>query len=463
MTKKPLAPTQLPLSPLAGGEPSGRILTVSELTGFVRHSLESQFSDLWVEGEISNLRAPASGHLYFTLKDEASQIRAVLFRSGALRLRFSLHDGLLVVVRGRLSVYEPRGEYQLVLEYVEPKGFGALQLAFEQLKERLAREGLFDQNRKRPLPAFPQRVGVVTSLSGAAIRDILSVLLRRWPTLHVLIVPVSVQGEAAAAQIARAIRMLSESRAVDVMIVGRGGGSPEDLWCFNEEEVVRAIAASKVPIVSAVGHEIDYTLADFAADHRAPAPSAAAETVVPVLSELVDRLREWEDRAYRTVRHEAAVSRHRLERAADRLGVLPWQLQQEGQRLDDAVSRLAGHLQDRLGKSRGQLFNLRHALITRSPLIVVKRGLAVVPQLLRRLVRQTRVGLAGRRQHLAADVSALDNLSPLAVLSRGYSIVSAVPGGNVLRRASEVQVGQLVRARLAVGQLDCVVKQIRAR
>lgn len=454
--------TRSSFSPLSDGELSGRILTVSQLTALVRDSLESRFSDLWIEGEISNLRAPASGHLYFTLKDDASQIRVVLFRSGASRLRFHLDDGLLVVARGRLSVYEPRGEYQLVLEYVEPKGFGALQLAFEQLKERLAREGLFDQSRKRPLPPFPSRVGVITSPSSAAIRDILSVLHRRCPILHVIIAPVPVQGEGAAIQIADAIRSLSEARIVDVMIVGRGGGSPEDLWCFNEEVVVRAIVASKVPVVSAVGHEIDYTLADFAADYRAPTPSAAAEAVAPVLSDLTNRLVELGDRASRIVRQEMAVSRNHLDWMVDRLTVFQWRVQHEGQRLDDVVEALTRHLRDRVGRLRHRLLVVRYGLLSRSPLLVVRRAAAVAPQLLRRLEQQICAGLAEKRQRLAAKVASLDSLSPLAVLGRGYSIILTVPDGKVLRQASDARVGQLVRARLAVGQLDCVVKQIRS-
>jgi exodeoxyribonuclease VII large subunit len=244
-----------------------------------------------LEGEISNLRTPGSGHLYCTLKDSTSQIRAVLFRSNALRLRFALQEGLHVIVRGRLTVYEPRGEYQIVLEHVEPKGIGALQLAFEQLKERLAAEGLFAQERKKSLPTYPQTVGLVTSITGAAIHDILTVLQKRWPLLHIIIAPVQVQGEGAAKQIADAVASLNSMREVDVIIVGRGGGSWEDLWTFNEEPVVRAIAASRIPVVSAVGHEVDVTLADLAADLRAPTPSAAAEMVVPVLSHLIAQRR----------------------------------------------------------------------------------------------------------------------------------------------------------------------------
>src|SRR5512134_2633560 len=283
-----------------------QVLTVSELTSLVRTSIESAFPDLWLEGEISNLRMPGPGHVYCTLKDESSQIRAVLFRSSALRVRFTLQEGMQVIVRGRLTVYEPRGEYQIVLDAVEPKGIGALQLAFDQLKERLGAEGLFDQSRKKILPTFPRTVGVITSLTGAAIRDILSVLQRRWPTLHVIIAPVQVQGEGAGRQIADALALLNEQGAAEVIIVGRGGGSLEDLWSFNEEVVVRAIADSRIPVVSAVGHEIDMTLTDFAADHRAATPSAAAETVVPVLAEVVERVREV------TVRAGQAMTRHCL-------------------------------------------------------------------------------------------------------------------------------------------------------
>ena len=246
------------------------MFTVSELTGLVRASLERDFTEVWLEGEISNLRAPGSGHLYCTLKDESSQIRAVIFRPTALRLRFGLEDGLHVIVRGRVTVYEPRGEYQVILEYLEPKGRGAQQLALEQLKNRLSAEGLFNQDRKKPLPAFPRTVGIVTSWSGAAVRDIMTVLHRRCPILHLILAPVSVQGEGSAEQIVAAIQSLTTMGYVDVIIVGRGGGSSEDLWSFNDELVVRAIAESPIPIVSAVGHETDVTLADFAADVRAP-------------------------------------------------------------------------------------------------------------------------------------------------------------------------------------------------
>jgi exodeoxyribonuclease VII large subunit len=417
-----------------------RILTVSALTALVRERLEKDFPDLWVEGEVSNLRAPASGHLYFTLKDATSQIRAVLFRAGALRLRFALKEGLQLVVRGRLTVYEPRGEYQIVLDYLEPKGLGALQLAFEQLKERLAREGLFDPDRKRPLPFLPRRVGIVTSLSGAAIRDMLVMLRRRCPILGVVVAPVPVQGEGAAPRIAAAVRRLSASGLVDVMIVGRGGGSPEDLWCFNEEAVVRAIAASKVPVVSAVGHEIDVTLADFAADHRAPTPSAAAEAVAPVLSELVGSLEDgWE----RMVR---AVQSRLLTRPA--------------QQVDEVMLRMTYVVQVLLATLHRRAAERRHRLQAASPVDRVRAASALLPQLVKRVRQGMAALLAVKRQTVRTAVAALDGLSPLAVLARGYSIVQTVPGGAVVRRAQDVATGAQVSARLAEGRLLCDVKKI---
>jgi exodeoxyribonuclease VII large subunit len=342
--------------------PPKHVLTVSELTGLIRTSIESAFCDLWLEGEVSNLRMPGSGHVYCTLKDDSSQIRAVLFRSSALRLRFTLEEGMRVVVRVRLTVYEPRGEYQIVLDAVEPKGIGALQLAFEQLKERLDAEGLFDESRKKPLPMFPQTVGVVTSPTGAAIRDIFSVLHRRWPTLHIVLVPVPVQGEGAAQQIADAVTLLNEQGAADVIIVGRGGGSLEDLWSFNEEAVVRAIAKSRIPVVSAVGHEIDVTLTDFAADHRAATPSAAAETVVPVLADVVERLHETIVRAGQAMTRYCLFEQRRLDTNITGLAQIRYRIQNESQRIDDATGRLKNLVCQRVIVKRELVWNQQREL-----------------------------------------------------------------------------------------------------
>ena len=436
------------------------LLSVSDVTRLIRNSLEDQFQDVWIEGEISNLRAPSSGHLYFTLKDSQSQLRGVLFRSGALRLRFALQEGLAVIARGRISVYEPRGEYQLIVDSLEPKGVGAFQLAFEQLKERLSQEGLFDEARKRRLPAFPRTVGVVTSLTGAAIRDIVAVLRRRCPIVNILIAPVPVQGDGAGASIAEAIDALSAMPQVEVLIVGRGGGASEDLWAFNEEAVVRAIARSRVPVVSAVGHEIDVTLSDFAADHRAPTPSAAAEAVVPVLDEIVERLDELARRLSRIVDTMLQMQRHRFERSLNVLHEIRFRIQTEAQRLDELRDGLTRIFTEQLTTLHREMVERRHLLLAQGPQSRIQRSLVLVPQLCKRLEQEARRGLIGRRQSVALQMAALDALSPLAILQRGFSIVQTVSDGRVLRRASDVAVGASVQVRLAEGQLVCQVDKV---
>ena len=436
------------------------MFTVSELTGLLRTSIEEQFSDIWLEGELSNLRAPGSGHVYCTLKDKTSQIRAVLFRSSAVRLRFALQEGMNVIVRGRLTVYELRGEYQIVLDTVEPKGIGALQLAFEQLKERLAAEGLFDQERKKSIPAFPRTVGVVTSLTGAAIRDILAVLRRRWPPLHILIAPVQVQGESAGRQIAEALAALNDWGSVDVIIVGRGGGSLEDLWSFNEEIVVRAITASHAPVVSAVGHEIDVTLADFVADLRAPTPSAAAEAVVPVLTEIVERLRELTVRTGQLMFRHCAFERQRLDAGIRGVADVRFRLQEAAQRTDDMVDRLREMLQRLLTAGRERVHEVQRDLSGLNPILTIKQGLATVPQFSKRLEGQMGVILAQHRHRIHATLAQLNTLSPLAILGRGYSILQTVPAGQILHRANDVEVGQELEAQLAIGRLSCTVTHV---
>ena len=440
--------------------PSKQVLTVSQLTGLIRTSIESQFCDLWLEGEISNLRLPGSGHVYCTLKDDSSQIRAVLFRSDALRLRFTLQEGMCVVVRGRLTVYEPRGEYQIVLDAVEPKGIGALQLAFEQLKERLAAEGLFEEKRKKPLPAFPGTVGVVTSSTGAAIRDILSVLRRRWPTLHILLAPVAVQGEGAAQQIADALALLNEQGDADVIIVGRGGGSLEDLWSFNEEIVVRAIANSRIPVVSAVGHEIDVTLTDFAADHRAATPSAAAETVVPVLADVIERLHQTTVRARQAMTRYCLFEQRRLHINVTGLAQIRYRFQDESQRIDETTDRLKNMVCRRVIVNRELVRNRQRELAGLNPILVVHRGLAMIPQLMKRLERQIVVMAERRRRQIEVAASQLTQLSPLAILGRGYSILAKARDGTILRRADDAQAGEEIVARLSAGHLHCTVTRV---
>jgi len=441
---------------------SKRVLTVSELTGLVRASLETDFPEVWLEGEISNLRAPGSGHLYCTLKDDAAQIRAVLFRSTAGRLRFGLEDGLHVIVRGRVSVYEPRGEYQIIIENVEPKGLGALQLAFEQLRQRLAAEGLFDRERKRPLPAFPRTVGIVTSPAGAAVRDIISVLHRRCPILAVLIAPVQVQGEGSAEQIASAIRSLNEWGRVDVIIVGRGGGSLEDLWSFNDERVVRAIVASAIPVVSAVGHETDMTLADYAADLRAPTPSAAAEAVAPVLSEVVEHLGTLALRCRQAMGWRCGAERRRLDLALAQIANVRFRILEDMQRVDGAVVQMRQAVQDALKGGWDTVHSVRHELVGRSPEPFVRHGLGQVPQLRSRLDGAMRYVLNRRKQEARSCLASLNALSPLGILDRGYGIVESLSTHQVIRDARQVEVGEAVLARLARGKLRCLVEEVMA-
>jgi exodeoxyribonuclease VII large subunit len=436
------------------------LLSVSDVTRLIRDSLEHRFRDIWIEGEVSNLRMPGSGHLYFTMKDEQSQLRSVLFRSGVSRLRFSLGEGMLIVARGRITVYEPRGEYQFVVESIEPKGIGALQLAFEQLKERLAHEGLFDEARKRPLPVFPRTVGVVTSLTGAAVRDIVAVLRRRCPLVNILIAPVPVQGEGAAELIADAIAAVSGMPQVEVMIVGRGGGTLEDLWAFNEEAVVRAIARSRVPVVSAVGHEIDVTLSDFAADYRAPTPSAAAEAVVPVLDEVVERLGGTITRLRRTMQTALLMQRHRWDRSVGLLRETRFRIQVHAQRVDELREGIVRSFKDRLSLLHRSTVGHRHALLARGPQSRIRTSLVLVHQLSMRLEQEARRGLIHRKQSVESYMAALDALSPLAILKRGYSIVQTVPTGWIVRRASDVTVGDVIHARLSEGRLLCLVKEV---
>lgn len=437
-----------------------QVHTVSELTGLVRSTLESSFTEVWLEGEVSNLRAPASGHLYCTLKDESSQIRAVFFRAAATRLRFALEDGLQVVARGRVTVYEPRGEYQVILDYIEPKGRGALQVAFEQLRARLAAEGLFAEERKRPIPELPRTVGLVTSLSGAVIRDMLTVLHRRCPALHIIIIPVQVQGEGSAEQIAEAIKTLSESGWVEVMIVGRGGGSLEDLWSFNEEIVVRAIAASRVPVVSAVGHETDVTLADFAADLRAPTPSAAAEAVVPVLAQLVSRLVELSARLQSVINRRIDEERQRLRFATHQIAAMRVRVQEEIQRVDTTVFEIMAAVRLVLRAGQSRMVRVERGLMAGSPDVRVRHGLAVVPQLVARLHQGVCGRVHQRAQRVQSNLAHLHAVSPLATLGRGYSVLQYISTGQAVRTVDEVSVGDALYAKLSNGRLLCVVNAV---
>jgi exodeoxyribonuclease VII large subunit len=435
-----------------------KVLSVTEITSRIKGLLEGEFPSVWVEGEISNFKRAASGHLYFTLKDESAQLRCVCFKSSARSIRFNLEDGLKIVVRGSLSIYERRGEYQLYVEVAEPSGIGALQLAFEQLKVKLQAEGLFDASRKRPLPLYPQSIGVVTSPTGAAIRDILRVLKRRHKGISVMIYPAKVQGEGAAAEIVDGIRYFSEAQNADVVIIGRGGGSVEDLWAFNEEIVARAIAASKVPIISAVGHEIDFTISDFVADLRAPTPSAAAEIVSTAkddISRQVTRLSEQLRSSLALTLHRCR--RHLLELTGSRgFSLARNTLQQFRQAFDELTYKLTGSEQHFLSEQRNHHLLLRNRLIY----FDLNKQLRVNRLTVERLANQTRAEfqrrLASARQTLMILNGKMESLSPLRVLERGYSIVKTSTGA-IVKEAAQARPGDLISVQLFQGELTARV------
>jgi exodeoxyribonuclease VII large subunit len=436
-----------------------RVLTVSQLTSQIRALLEEEFVETWVEGEISNCRLWNTGHLYFTLKDGGAQIKAVMFRSALRYLRFKPQDGLRVVARGRVSVYDPKGEYQIVCEHLEPEGLGARQLAFDQLKARLAKEGLFDERRKRPLPALPRKIGVVTSLDGAAVRDIIKVLRRRYPNAHIVIRPTRVQGEGAAMDIARALRAIGTVKGVDVVIVGRGGGSIEDLWAFNEEVVARAIAGCPVPTISAVGHETDVTMADFVADLRAPTPSAAAEMVVSRKDDVCARI----DRLAHRVETAMSSRRHRLEArlrmldASRGFGGFRAHVAMRGRHTAELTHDLENALRGRIGSRLRRIQALRRTLDGFDPrrrFAELRTRMVAADGGLLRAVAGHRHAARGR---LGAAMARLESLSPLAVLGRGYAVCWNESRTAIVRDASAVPLGSQVSVTLQHGELVCDV------
>jgi exodeoxyribonuclease VII large subunit len=433
--------------------PQRRIWPVQELVAQVRDLVEQEFGDIWVEGEISNFRPAPSGHLYFTLKDADAQLPVVLFRRQAMLLRFRPEDGLHVLVRGRVSVYEQRGQMQLVAETLEPVGAGSLQLAFEQLKERLKAEGLFDAARKRPLPMFPRCVGIVTSPTGAVIRDFVNIVTRRHSGLHIRLYPVSVQGESAPAEIEAALADLNSSELVDLIVLARGGGSLEDLAAFNSERVARAIASSRLPVVSAVGHETDFTIADFAADLRAPTPSAAAELITEAQHKIAEHLATQSHRLERAARFQILQARQHLahlpvSRVESRVTTLLYRI---GQRLDDATGRLDAALTSLLRLLQNRIAELAAAILHRDP----RQNLAHVRQhladLRARLERSLERLMQSSTSRLGAVDARLRSLSPLAVLDRGYALVLSADGA-LIRSAAQIASGDQVTTRLADGE-----------
>jgi len=436
------------------------ILTVSELTKEIKDILELKFFNIWIEGEISNLRIPPSGHIYFTLKDDFSQIRAVLFKMQARTLRFVLQDGLHVVCRGRVSVYERRGEYQLILEEVEPKGIGALQLAFLQLKDRLEKEGLFDPAHKKPIPMVPQTIGIVTSPTGAVIRDMLHIIHRRFENVHILLHPVRVQGEGASLEIAKAIEDFNKRMNVDVIIVGRGGGSLEDLWSFNEEIVARAIYHSKIPIVSAVGHETDYTISDFVADLRAPTPSAAAELVVRDKREIKNTLHYLEERLEKQILQTLQENRTNLSHLKKMLTDPRKKIEEYFLRADDLVNRFRILTSWILKRKRERSLHLSERLSLQNPIQRVKNLRLAISEIGKRLGQTMRYSVEIQRQKVEGIFGKLGSLSPLSILQRGYSITRKFPSLQILRDAAHIREGDKVEVRLHKGTLLCGVEKV---
>lgn len=440
----------------------GRIFSVSELTGNVKSLLEENFPFIWIYGEISNFRVPASGHFYFTLKDRGAQIQSVMFRGQNRRLKFQPEDGMAVTGLGRISVYEPRGTYQIILEYMEPKGVGALQVAFERLKARLADEGLFDESHKKPLPFLPGKISVITSPTGSVIHDVITVVQRRFPNMHIRLSPVKVQGEGAVEEIVSTLRFVNELDDSDVIILARGGGSLEDLAAFNSEEVARAVFSSGIPVISAVGHETDFTIADFVADLRASTPSAAAELAAP-------RKRELErTRAELTQRLENAAFRH-IEMLRGRLGDASRKLIDPRKRmedlrlrLDDCTARLTRVISRNMEHWREQLQWRRERLCSATPLNQIRFLNEKLKQSYDNLLNSKRIRLNQNKSKLQELTARLRALSPHAILERGYSITRTSPGAKVVRDPEQVGIGQELEVMVAKGALFVNVNRMES-
>ncbi|MDQ1882597.1 exodeoxyribonuclease VII large subunit [Aeromonas salmonicida] len=441
-----------------------QVFTVTRLNSAVRMILEQDLGLVWLTGELSNLAMPSSGHWYFSLKDLGAQVRCAMFKGNNRRVAFRPQDGMQVLVQARVSLYEPRGDYQLIIESMQPAGDGVLALRFEELKRRLGAEGLFDEGRKRPLPREPRAVGLVTSATGAALHDMLTVLKRRAPDLPIFIYPTQVQGSAAIGQIVAAIALANRRAEVDVLIVGRGGGSLEDLWCFNEEVVARAIANSAIPVISAVGHEVDVTISDFAADLRAPTPSAAAELVAPDQSARAQRLAHLWQRLVQAMNRHQTAARHGFVLLQKRLDHQDpkRRLEQQSQRLDELSARLQQLLNQRLHQGERRLANLELRLQAKSPerlLAAGKRRHQLAQERLHALIAK-RQDQASHR--LAMLTARLDGVSPLATLGRGYSI-TRTQSGDVINRAAQVNAGQTLVTTLAEGHLQVRVEEVHNR
>ncbi|RKZ36565.1 MAG: exodeoxyribonuclease VII large subunit [Gammaproteobacteria bacterium] len=437
------------------------IFSVSRLNLAVRDCLEHNFGILWVEGELSNLARPTSGHLYFSLKDAACQVRCAMFRGKNRHLGFAPDNGVQVLVRARVSLYPDRGDFQLVVEYMEEAGAGALRRAFEDLKQRLSAEGLFAAERKRPLPKVPRAIGVITSPSGAAVQDILSVLKRRYPAAPVFLYAVPVQGAAAAPEIARMLGLAGDHGQCDVLILARGGGSLEDLWAFNDEAVARAVAECPVPVVTGIGHETDFSIADFAADLRAPTPSVAAENVSPDRAEWRQRIAGLLRRALLTSQGGIQGRRHRLDSLSKRVIHPRRRLEHLGQRTDELLLRMNLAMSHALNGQHARVREGQARLAGLNPMGQLRSERERVRQWRTRLVTAANTEVQNRRQRLQGLLRALEGVAPQRTLERGYAIVTDKSTGQVVRHASDTQAGQVLTAKLAEGEIDCTVETIR--
>ena len=435
------------------------IFTVSELNHKIKAILEQNFPFIWISGEISNFRMPSSGHFYFTLKDETSQIQTVMFRGQNQHLKFVPEDGMSVTGLGRISVFEPRGSYQVILEYLEPKGVGALQIAFEQLKKKLDGEGLFDDQYKKSLPFLPEKIGLITSPTGAVVHDILHIVKRRFPSIPLDIVPVKVQGDGAIADIVAAVELLNRLRSVDVVILARGGGSLEDLQAFNSEAVARAIFASEIPIISAVGHETDYTISDFAADLRAPTPSAAAELVVPIKGDLYRKINEFKYFIILNLQRYIKNYRSQVGSLRERLADPKKKLVDHRLKLDEDAGRLTRAMMSQIRMRRERLAWRFDKLSYSNPSFYVSQLKEKLDRTSAALQQSIRSCVSSRQARLREVNAKLDSLNPTAILARGFSITRTLPETIIVRDSAAVSRGQALEIVLARGSLTCDVKE----
>jgi exodeoxyribonuclease VII large subunit len=454
----------MPVSRSNNSNPSAAdIYTITRLNREVRSVLEEVFPTIWVQGEISNLAKPASGHFYFTLKDTAAQVRCAMFKNRQSGLRFDPENGMQVLARANIGLYEGRGEYQLIIESLEPAGAGALQLAFEALKQKLSSEGLFDEKNKKPLPVFPEKIGIITSATGAAVRDILSILKRRYPFGNLIIYPVPVQGEGAAKKIANMISFADQRQECDVLILTRGGGSLEDLWAFNEEIVARAVFDCVTPLVCGVGHEIDFSIADFIADQRAPTPSAAAELVSPDSNKVLSQLQRYSEQLIRCQQQRIIQHQRHVELLSKQLAHPKQRLQQLAQRTDEYSLRLTHQIEKQLTQNMIVLSELTGKVNKQNPVHKINQHKQLLSNLQSQFKKTIKIIIDKSQQQVSTLNQMLETVSPVATLERGYAIVTDHKSGNIVRNTNHLKTGGQLRIRLAKAEIDSTIDKIHEK